>query len=329
VLPFGVLALALARLPWRVAGSRVLAVELVGLGVGLAIAGGVQYLGRDVSTAVGGSVVSDWYYPVSPLFDEPADYARFLVVALVVALAVSTRVRDARAWAPALLAAIVIWLGLVLSFSQPALVALGVATAAILVGVWSPRSLAPAAALLTVGGAIAGSFAKLRGDVLDVPGGGVPASVHHAVEIARDHPFAGLGTGASAVPNAAVAAAVELGAGGLLLLVAVVIAAFVALRSTRGPAGFAAVAALVAISVDSVFRGELLSDPLFWGVLGLAAAAARPAPSTAPGRPAPAAPYNRPLDPVPARPARARPAGRDRIGVRLRRVAQARAQPDH
>ena len=71
------------------------------------------------------------------------------------------------------------------------------------------------------------------------------------------------------MPNAAVAAAVELGAGGLLLLGAVVVAALVTLRGSRGPAGFALVAGVVAIAVDSTFRGELLRDPLFWGVLGL------------------------------------------------------------
>ena len=100
VLPFGVLALALARLPWRTGWSRLLVVELVGLGVGLAIAGGVQYLTRDVSAVIGGSVVSDWYYPVGPAFDDPGDYARFLVVALVAAMAVVVRSRDVRMWAP-------------------------------------------------------------------------------------------------------------------------------------------------------------------------------------------------------------------------------------
>jgi hypothetical protein len=329
VLPFGLLALALARLPWRTGWSRLLAVELTALGVGVAVAGGVQYLSRDVSAVIGGSVVSDWYYPVGPTFDDPGDYARFLVVALLVAVAAAVRSRDARVWAPALLGAVAIWLGLVPSFSQAAFVALGVATVALLIGVWSPRALVPAAIGLTLGAAVAGSFAALRGDVLDVPGPAVPASVYDAVQTALDHPFAGLGIGAAAVPNAAFAAAVELGAAGLLLLGAVVVAALVALRGTRGPAGFALVAALVAIAVDSTFRGELLRDPLFWGVLGLAAAAARPAPPVTPGRRPSAAPYNRPLEPLPARRARPRAAGRDRIGVRLRRVAQARAQPDH
>jgi hypothetical protein len=328
VLPFGVLALALARLPWREGWSRLLAVEFVGLALGLAIAAGVQYLTRDVSAVIGGSVVSDWYYPVGPVLDEPGDYARFVAVALVVAVALAVRARGAWAWAPALLAAIALWLGLAPSFSQAAFVAVGVATLALLIGVWSPRSLVPAAVVLTLGAAVAGSFAVLRRDVLDTPGPSAPASVYDAIQAALDHPVAGLGVAAAAVPNAAVAAAVGLGLGGLLLLAAVVVAALGALRGARGPAGFAIVAALVAIAVDSIFRGELLRDPLFWGVLGLAAAAARPAPPVTPGRRPSAAPYNRPLEPLPARSARPRAAGRDRIGVRLRRVAQARAQPD-
>jgi hypothetical protein len=274
-------------------------------------------------------VVSEWYYPVSASFAEPGDYGRFLVVALVVAAAVVVRVRNPRASLPALLAAAVIFLGLVPAFSQPALVALAVATVALLVGAWWARGVVPAAVVLTVGAAVAGSFAALRGDVLDVPGGGVPASVYDAVQTALDHPIAGLGVGLSAAPNAGVAVAVELGAGGLILLAAVVVAALATLRGQRGAAGFALVGVLVAIAVDSVFRGELLRDPLFWGALGLAAAAARPAPALTPGRRPSAAPYNRPLDPVPARPARTRPAARDRVGVRLRRVAQARTQPDH
>jgi hypothetical protein len=238
------------------------------------------------------------------------------------------RARASWAWAPALVAGIVLFLGLVPSFSQPAFVALGVVAVALLAGVWSPRLLVPAAVVLGLGAAVAGSFAALRGDVLDVPGPAVPSSVHEAIRTALDHPVAGLGAGAAAVPNAAVATAVELGLAGVVLLAAVVVAAFAALRGARGPAGFAVVAALLAIAVDSAFRGELLRDPLFWGALGLAAAAARPAPPVTPGRRPSAAPYNRPLEPLPARRARPRAAGRDRIGVRLRRVAQARAQPD-
>ena len=46
----------------------------------------------------------------------------------------------------------------------------------------------------------------------------MPASVYDAIQTALDHPVAGLGIGAAAVPNAAVAAAVELGVAGVLLL---------------------------------------------------------------------------------------------------------------
>jgi hypothetical protein len=275
VLPLGLLALALARLTWRPGGSAVLALELVAIALGLAIAGGIEYVGREVSTAPGAAVVSDWYHPVGPVVDDPGAYGRFLVVAIVVSLAVAVRVRDPRASVPAALAAIVLGLGLVPSFSQPALVALAAALVVLLVAVWWERGLVPAALAVTVGAAIAGSFAVFRRDVLDVPGGGGPASVHDAIRTALDHPLAGVGAGAHSVPDAAVTVAAELGAGGLVLLAAVVVAALASLRRTRGAGGLALVAALVAIAVDSTFRGDLLRDPLFWGVLGLTAAAAR------------------------------------------------------
>ena len=73
----------------------------------------------------------------------------------------------------------------------------------------------------------------------------------------------------------------------MLLLGAVVVAALLALRGSRGAPAFALAAVLVAIAVDSALRGELLRDPLFWGVLGLAAAAARPAPLVIPGQAVP------------------------------------------
>lgn len=284
VLPLGVLALALARLPWRPGWSALLALELAGLALGLAIAGTASYLTRDVSAPFGASVVSDWYYPVGPAFDDPRAYARFLLVGVVVALAVAIRVRDARAWAAAA-AAVVAWVGLVPSFSQPAFVALAGAAVALLVAAWSHRVLFPAAVVLTVGAAVAGSFALLRADVLGAPGRGTPASVYDAIRVALDHPIAGVGIGAHTVPNAAATAVAELGAAGLVLLAAVVLAALAALRRERSVAAVALVATLVAVVVDGAFRGELLSDPLFWGVVGLAAAAARHPPPQPPRRP--------------------------------------------
>lgn len=290
VLPLGVLALALARLRWGGGWSAALSLELVGLGVGLAVVGGVQYLTRDVSVPFGASAVSDWYYPVGPAFDDPGDYARFLVVALVVAVAVALRVRDPRAWVTAAAAAIVVWLGLAPSFSQPAFVALGAATIVLLVGVWSARGAFYAALVLAVGLAVAGSFAVLRADVLDVPGDGGPASVYDAIRAALDHPFAGVGAGAHTVPSAVATAAAELGTGGLVLLAAAVVAGLAALRGVRGASGLALLVGLLAIAVDSVFRGQLLRDPLFWGALGLGAAAARSAPVETPSRRPPATP---------------------------------------
>jgi hypothetical protein len=293
VLPLAVLALALARLSWRPGWSAVLAVELVGLGVGLAIAGGVQYLGRDVTAGFGRSVVSEWYYPVGPAFGDPHDYGRFLVIALAAALAVAVRVRDARAWAPAAVAAIVVWLGLVPSFSEPAFAALAVAAAALVVAVWSARALFPAAVVLLVGTAVAGSFAAVRRDLLDRPGPDGPATVYGAVRTALDHPFAGVGLGAHAAASSVATAAAELGAPGLALLGATFVAAFAALRARRGAGVAALVAALLAIAVDSTLRGDLLRDPLFWGTLGLAAAASRP---PAPARRRPAAAERRTRD---------------------------------
>ncbi len=278
VLPLGVLALALARLRWRTGWSGILALELVALGVGLAIAGGVQYLTRDVAVGIGASVTSGWYFPVSPAFDDPGAYARFLVVAIVSALAIALRVRDVRVWAPAAGAAIVAWLGLVVSFSQAAFVALGAAAVVLLVAAWWARGTFPAALVITFGAAVAGSFAAVRADVLHVPGRRTGASVYDAIQVALDHPVIGLGIGARTVRNAAVTIAAEVGAGGLVLLAAAIVAAYVGLRAARTAGELALIVAVLAIAVDSVFRGELLRDPLFWGALGLSAAAARPAP---------------------------------------------------
>ena len=145
---------------------------------------------------IGGSVGEHWYYPVGPLFDSPGAYASSRWHSSSRA-AVAVRSRDPRAWAPALVAAIVLSLGLVPSFSQAAFVAVAIATVRF-VGVWSARSFAPAAVVLTIGAAVAGSFApSCDGDVLDVPGPGLPASVYDAIQTALDHPVAGLGSAAA------------------------------------------------------------------------------------------------------------------------------------
>ena len=124
-LPFGLLALMLARLPWQRRWLKALTVELIAMAAVFAAIGVYQWVTRDVfwNPKV---IVSNAYAPffrVNSVFWDPSIYGRFLVVAIVVALVVVLYgVR--RDWIVARVGVVALWVGLLFSFSQSSFVAL-------------------------------------------------------------------------------------------------------------------------------------------------------------------------------------------------------------
>ena len=134
-LPFGLLAIRFAaRLEPPFA--LVLYLALVGMALVFAAIGCYQYATRDVfwnpKVIVGNAYAP--FYRVNSVFYDPSVYGRFLVVAILAALVLALYDRDRRVADGSAAAAVLIWPGLLFSFSQSSFAALMVGTA------WSPAS---------------------------------------------------------------------------------------------------------------------------------------------------------------------------------------------
>jgi O-antigen ligase len=305
-LPFGLLALALARLDWRRAWVLALLVELVAMALAFAVVGIYQYETRDIFWNPKLLVANVYapFYRVNSVFWDPSIYGRFLVAAILACLVMVLFGRDRRLLAAATAAIAAIWAGLLFSFSQSSFAALiaGVVLAAIFA--WRRRGLvlAGVAAVVLVVGALA--VPNVRHDLfghgrgLNSASGGRGKLVRKGIRIAVHHPVAGVGIGgfkrayadlthlrgrepkAAASHDTPVTVAAETGIPGLLLF-AWLIAAGLLLAFRRFARDLPGLTALfcglvfAAVAIHSLFYNAFFEDPMVWGVLGLAAVAAR------------------------------------------------------
>ena len=93
VLPFGLLAVALARLAWSRAWVLTLYVQLALMALVFAVIGIVQYETRNIfwnpKVRVDNAYApSGWFYRVNSVFYDPSIYGRFLVVGILASLVV-------------------------------------------------------------------------------------------------------------------------------------------------------------------------------------------------------------------------------------------------
>ncbi len=303
VLPFGLLAIGFARLPWSRTGVRtlygaLLATALVYAGVGL-----FQWVTRDVfwnPTVIVGNAYAP-FYRVNSVFYDPSIYGRYLVVAILATLGFVLLGLRGRLVAGAFVAVATLWVGLLFSFSQSSFAALvaGVLVAATVVWRWRAAAAAGfvAAVLLSVGFAtpqVRTTLLKESRAGLNNATSGRANLVTNGIRIAADHPLAGVGVGSfkrafadrtglkgreprkAASHSTPVTVAAEIGIPGLLLLVWLGVAALGAtlLGAHRHDAGRAALAVgltLGAIAVHSLFYNALFEDPMTWALLGLVA----------------------------------------------------------
>jgi hypothetical protein len=310
VLPFSLLALALARLPWSRTWVLTIYVQLALMALAFAVIGIVQYETRNIfwnpKVRVDNAYApSGWFYRVNSVFYDPSIYGRFLVVAIVASLVVVLRRRDTLWTLAAVLTIAITWAGLLPSFSQSSFVALVVAAIAAAVFVWRRRSLllivAAAVALVLAGFASPQVRHRLEGKTktsFSHATGGRSQLVSKGMRVALHHPVVGVGVGgfkhayaqlahlkgkepkAAASHTTPVTVAAETGVPGLLLLLwlagSAVALAFRRIRlSFDGASQLAFGLALVAILVHCIFYNALFEDPTFWGLLGLIAIAAR------------------------------------------------------
>jgi O-antigen ligase len=306
VLPFGLLAVAVARLPWSRRGllglyGALVATALVYAGVGL-----YQWLTREVFWNPKLQVDNAYapFFRVNSVFWDPSIYGRYLVVAILATLALVLLGLRGRLLAAGIAAIVLMWAGLLFSFSQSSFAALLAGTLAATTFAWRWRAAAAIALLALVLVAVAFATPQVRTKLLDESRAGLNAAtsgraglISNGLKIAGDHPVLGVGTGGfrrayadrtglrgrdpkkAASHSTPVTVAAETGIPGLALLAWLGFASLAAAFHARGrsAAGCAALGAgltLGAIAVHSLFYNALFEDPMMWALLGLIALAA-------------------------------------------------------
>ena len=298
-LPFTILAISIARLPWDSLRVRILYGELVAMALVFAVVGFYQYETRTIfqNAKLRQGNIFEAIFRVNSVFFDPSIYGRFLVIAIIATVVLIVRGGlSLRAGLAALAVVAAIWLGLLISFSQSSFAALLVAVLVLAAIVWHWKSLFAVAAVLVIVGGIAVTQPKLTHAIrhhsvstLNKATSGRASLIAVGIRIAKAHPERGVGLGGferayskrthkkprqSASHNTPVTVAAEGGAPGFLLFVWLVVALFLAaFRRIRHPAyGTLALAtglALVAIFVHSNAYNDFFEDPTTWGLIGL------------------------------------------------------------
>jgi O-antigen ligase len=299
--PFAVLAVSIARLPWQQSRVRVLYGELVAMALVFAGVGFYQYETKTIfqNAKVHQSNIFEALFRVNSVFFDPSIYGRFLVVAMVAtAVLVVRSTLSLRAGLAALAFLAVAWLGLLISFSQSSFAALLVAVFALTVVAWRWKSLFALAAVLLVAAAVAVAQPHLMRALrhhttsgLNHATSGRATLIAVGIKIAKANPSHGVGLGGfehayskragrkpkqSASHNTPVTVAAEEGGPGLLIFLwlvgALLLAPYRRIRhDTYGLVALAAGLALLAIFVHSLAYNDFFEDPTTWALIGLIA----------------------------------------------------------
>jgi O-antigen ligase len=297
--PFTILAVSIARLPWQRSRVRILYGELVAMALVFACVGFYQYETKTIfqNPKLNQSNIFEAIFRVNSVFYDPSIYGRFLVVAMIATAVLLVRgALSLRAGLAALAFMAVAWLGLLISFSQSSFAALLVAVFALTVVAWRWKSLIALGALLLVAVAVAVAQPKVMHALrhhsigsLNHLTSGRASLIAVGIKIARANPTHGVGLGGfehayskrehkkprqSASHNTPVTVAAEEGGPGFLLFFwlvgALLLAAFRRINHrTYGLLALATGLALLAIFVHSLAYNDFFEDPTTWGLIGL------------------------------------------------------------
>jgi O-antigen ligase len=297
--PFTILAVSIARLPWLTSRVRILYGELVAMALVFAVVGFYQYKTRTIFENAKLLQINTFQalFRVNSVFFDPSIYGRFLVVGLIATAVLLVRGRlSLRVGLAALGFSAVVWLGLLISFSQSSFAALFVAVFALAAIVWRWKSLLALAAVLVLAAGIAVAQPHLMHALrhhtasgLNKATGGRSTLIAVGIRIAKRHPTHGVGLGGfehaysklthhtpkkSASHNTPVTIAAEEGGPGLLfffwLVGALLLAAYRRINHrTYGLVALAAGLGLLAIFVHSNAYNDFFEDPTTWLLIGL------------------------------------------------------------
>jgi len=304
--PFTILALAIARLPWKRLGLWALYAELTIMAVVFSVVGFYQYETRNVfeNPKVIYSNAYAAFFRVNSVFWDPSVYGRFLVVAMIPSIVFIVRGRYKRvAWIAAA-ALFITWFGLLISFSQSSFSALVVAVICIAFVAWRWRALFAVGLAVVVLGGLAVAQPTVRRSIehhtssgLNSASSGRYSLVANGIRIAVAHPVRGVGVGgfqhayarrvrrlhgkknlkSAASHDTPVTVAAETGLVGLALFVWLLVACASDVLRTRRVVPLAAGLSVAAILVHSLFYSDFFEDPTTWLLLALVAFGLPPA----------------------------------------------------
>ena len=304
-LPFAVLALAVARLPWKRLGLWALYAELTIMALVFSVVGFYQYETRNVfeNPKVIYSNAYAAFFRVNSVFWDPSVYGRFLVVAMIPSVVFVALARFRRLGWIATAAIVVIWFGLLISFSQSSFAALIVAVICIAFVAWRWKALFAVGLAVVVLGGIAVAQPTVRRSLehhtrsgLNSASSGRYNLVANGIRIAVAHPVRGVGVGGfkhayarrvqrlhgkknlrtAASHDTPVTVAAETGLVGFALFVWLLVACGTDVLRTKRLVPLAAGLSIVAILVHSLFYSDFFEDPTTWLLLGLVAFALPP-----------------------------------------------------
>jgi O-antigen ligase len=300
-LPFGLLAILLARLPWSRQWITWLFAMLTAMAVAFSFVGIFQWSNRTVFwnpkvIVANAYAPSGFFYRVNSVFYDPSIYGRFLVIAILACLVLVLHTRSARIALGLTAVIAAIWVGLLFSFSQSSFVALGAAVLAAAALTWRWKTWAAVglagAVLLTAGFSIQHTLLASSSGGLNRVTSDRFMLVKRGLKLAGERPISGWGIGdfkhaygqkyklpggkepkKAASHTTPVTVLAEEGIPGLLLfgwlLFAGVLAAWRRVPDTfEGRTALFAGLGFGAIAVHSLFYNAFFEDPMMWGLMG-------------------------------------------------------------
>jgi hypothetical protein len=202
--PFALLAITVARLPWSKLGVRALYAEVAVMAVVFSAIGFYQYDTRDIFQNPKVIYANAYapYFRVNSVFWDPSVYGRFLVIAMVPSLVLIVRGRSPRLALAAAAAVVVTWFGLLISFSQSSFAALLVVVLALAFVAWRWRALVAVVLAIAVLAGISVAQPQIRRSIQHHTTGGLNNAtsgrfslVANGIRIAAHHPVLGVGVG--------------------------------------------------------------------------------------------------------------------------------------
>jgi hypothetical protein len=305
-LPFAALLAIVARAEFPDWAPRALALTGIGLASLFAAVGIWQAITHDLFFYAPNLAVSNAntdFFRVTSLFGDPSLYGRHVIlgVGLVLVLLATGR---SRPW-PLIGALVLMWVGLVFSYSQSSMVALMLVTLALALVTGDAPVRRAVGGLAVAAALVALAFAAVKvadGESVNRVTSDRTDRVQDAARVVKEQPLHGVGIGGQARASRRLAksdrptanfvshttpltVAAELGVVGLALYTWLLVGGVrVILRVYRRdePIGLALGASFLALFVHALFYSGFLEDPLTWLVLAVAAGwSLRPDPADA------------------------------------------------